>query len=325
MIFIKRISIVSAKILCSAIIAVFLSLFLEVGCLYADTEHSLSVLLNVPSQQFPSEDPRQKPGPIFYAEAQPLGEGSMYAWVKFDNDGNPSDIGVSLTERALYGLPKQTDEFEKYPLKLNLQDGIGFATFEYEIPLPKEVSTAPFTHISFNINPYGHAPHQVYDTEHFDFHFNLITPSERYAIRADNYDSFAALAYKHPPEEFLPPGYKTVHRAAEPRMGTHWFDFEGSEFHGGHWDKSFNIGSYNGEITFWEPMISVPYLATKPNITIPIKQPFAYPKSGYYPTHYSINHANGEYSVSLNGLQFRPAKLAENSNSLENYADIEKL
>lgn len=305
----------SARVVCSAVITIFFSLCLGLGAVHADTEHSPSDSLNTEPKEFSSADPRLKPGSIFYGEAQPLGQGNLRTWVKLDHQGNFSDIGVSLTEAALLGLPKETDDFGAYPLKLKLQDGIGFSTFEYELLLPKEVATAPFTHISFNTNPYGHGPHKVYDSEHFDFHFNLITPEERYAITANNYDAFVEKAYKEPLKEFLPPGYTTVPKAAEPRMGAHWFDFGGSEFHGNSWQKSFNIGCYDGEIVFWEPMISVAYLATKPNITVPISQPLAYPQSGYYPTHYSINYAKGEYSVSLNGLKFRSAKLAAAPNS----------
>lgn len=48
---------------------------------------------------------------IFYREAQPLGNGSTHTWLKLNEDGTPSDIGVSLTEAALSGLPEESETF----------------------------------------------------------------------------------------------------------------------------------------------------------------------------------------------------------------------
>lgn len=310
MITIKKLLKISAKLAFFLVIAIFIVLYLEPRTAHAATEHLSSKSSQLLLTESHSVDPRLNPGSVFYGEAQPLGEGSMRTWAKFYSNGNLSDIGVSLTEAALSSLPKETDNFKAYPLKLKLQDGSGFSTFEYELMFPKEISTAPFTHVSLNTNPYGHGPEKIYDAEHFDFHFNLISPEERYVIVVNDYDEFVKRATLEPPEEFLPTGYETVPMTAEPRMGAHWFDLAGSEFYGEHWLKSFNIGCYDGEIVFWEPMVSTAYLATKPNVSIPIKQPPAYPQSGYYPTKYSINYANGEYSVSLNGLTFRSGKLS---------------
>ncbi len=249
----------------------------------------------------------QEAAKVVYGEAQPLGNGSVRTWVKLDNNGNPSDIGVSFTEAALSGLPEESDNLGDYPLKLKLMDGIGHSTFEYELLFPKEASATPFTHISLNWNPSGHAPEGFTTVPHYDFHFNMLTPEERDAIGADAPDVFMAKAYKTPPAELVAKGYVAPPMAAEPRMGVHYFNPTLSEFQR-QFDKVFIYGFYDGNMAFWEPMITSSFLETKPNITDAIEQPAAYPKSSYYPTAYSVNYADGEYSVSLDGLSFRSSK-----------------
>jgi hypothetical protein len=304
----------SVKVLCCTIVTIFcLTCFLKPMPAYSE-----GLPLNsrgIHQNKSPTVVAQSDSTSIVYGEMQPLGEGSMRTWVKLDKNGNPSDIGVSMTEASLYSLPKENDDFGDYPVKLQLQDGIGCSTFEYELLFPKDISAPPFTHVALNTNPHGHGPPNIYDAAHLDVHFNFISPEERRAITEKDHDAFVEKAYKQPSVDLLPFGYKTVAKAAEPRMGTHWFNFGASEFHGSKWEKSFNIGSYNGKIVFWEPMISIAYLETKPNVTLPIKQPLSYPQTGYYPTEYSINYKNGEYLVSLNNLKYRLAEFAANPNS----------
>ena len=266
--------------------------------LHSDSEHSHSDSGYSPS----SVDPRLGSDSIFYGEAQPLGDGSMRTWVKLNSDGTPSDIGVSFNEEALSGLPEESDDFGEEPLKLTLLDGIGNSTFEYELLFPQEAE--PFTHMSLNYNPHGHAPAGVTNVPHFDVHFYMLTPEERHAIVADDLDAFLEKAYKMPPEELIPEGYLTAPNAAEPRMGVHYGD--PTDFQTP-WEKAFVYGFYDGEMAFWEPMIANSFLETKPNTSDAITQPSSYPTSGYYPTEYSVNYADGEYSVSLNELTFRSA------------------
>ncbi|MDJ0618180.1 MAG: DUF5602 domain-containing protein [Calothrix sp. MO_192.B10] len=246
-----------------------------------------------------------------YGESKPLGKGNAITWVKLDDSGHPLDIGVSFSKEALSGLPTESDKTGNYPLRLMMMDGSGNPTFEYELPLPTEVSVTPFTHVGINWNPKGHTPDGIFSFPHFDIHFYLMDCQKRYAIKATDHD-FLDKAYKAPPEEFVAPGYFPAPMSAEPRMGVHWVDATASEFHGETFTKTMIYGFYDGEIVFFEPMISRDFLLNKPNKTFPIKQTAAYPQDGYYPTAYSINYdANHEeYTVSLNGLTFRPATVA---------------
>jgi hypothetical protein len=92
-------------------------------------------------------------------------------------------------------------------------------------------------------------------------------------------------------------------------MGVHWLDVLAPEFNGGTFAKSFVIGSYNGRVNFYEPMFSFAYLNSKPNDTMPIRQPQAYQMAGYYPTSYTISYDKSpkEFTISLNNLVYRPA------------------
>jgi hypothetical protein len=60
-------------------------------------------------------------------------------------------------------------------------------------------------------------------------------------------------------------------------------------------------------MTFYEPMMAVDYLMTKPNFSTAIKMPSVYQRPGFYPTRYSItfDEKRREYSVSLEGLTWR--------------------
>ena len=266
---------------------------------------------NIGNSQFVS--PQSQSDSIFYGEVKPLGDGTIRTFVKFDKDDVPSEIGVVFTEAALLGLPEEYDHFgsdkfgSEFPLKLTLRDGTGFSTFEYELPFPIEASTTPFTHMALNWNPNGHQPEGIFTAPHFDFHFCMISPKERHSITVD--DDFLKKAYKQIPIGLDAEGYEALPLAAEPRMGLHWIDSTAPEFRKKAWTKSFLFGSFDGKIVFLEPMISKTFLETKSNTTDLIKQPSLYPQPGYYPTKYSVSYADGEYSVSLNGLIYRSLSL----------------
>jgi len=303
MVTVKKLSmaIVRAVLSMAIVGAVFFGFPLGLEVAHADSESSHLV------------SPQLQSNSIFYGETKPLGDGTVRTFVKFARDGSPSDIGVAFTEAALSGLPKESDHFgakkfgEEFPLKLTLRDGTGFSTFEYELPFPPEASATPFTHMALNWNPNGHQPEGIFTAPHFDFHFCTISSRERHSITVD--DDFLKKAYKQIPAKLGAKGYEALPLAAEPRMGLHWIDTTAPEFHGEPWTKSFIFGSFNGKIVFLEPMIAKAFLETKPNTTDSLKQPPLYPKPGYYPTAYSISYADGEYTVSLNGLIYHSLTL----------------
>lgn len=236
---------------------------------------------------------------IIKGEPKQLGDGSVYTWIRLDDNGNPDAVGVNLTGQALSGLPTISD-----PGGMKILGD--FVTFEYTLHFPKEISATPFNHAGLNWNPGGHVPPQFYGYPHFDFHFYAIPMSDRHMIKAIGEDT--NVCYKPPAPEFLPQDYICAPVSAEPMMGSHWVDLSSPEFNGQKFTRTFIYGFYNGNLIFWEPMVTKAFLETKPDFSEKIQQPEKYLKTGlYYPTSYSIKYddQNKEYSVSLEGFVLR--------------------
>jgi hypothetical protein len=129
----------------------------------------------------------------------------------------------------------------------------------------------------------------------------MIPEEQRLAIGPDDDDEFA----NAPPAQYLPSDYLMV-PGGVPQMGAHWVDLLAPEFNGGIFTRTFIWGSYDGHVIFLEPMITVDYLNGYPTETVPLRQPNAFERDGYYPTEYSVERLErpGAYRVSLRGLTF---------------------
>jgi hypothetical protein len=91
-------------------------------------------------------------------------------------------------------------------------------------------------------------------------------------------------------------------------MGKHWVDPYSDEFEAdGSFTQTFILGTYNKMIAFYEPMITLEYLLSKPDVTFDIPQPEAFQKPGYYPVKYVIkfDEAAKEYTISLGSFTKR--------------------
>jgi len=252
-----------------------------------------SFLMIVPLLVFSADAPMTRvKGKTVIGQEKPLGNGVVWSWVEYGPEGTPVAIGVTFTEAALSGLP------EKPPSDIPFWD--------HELSLPKQGQVPPFDHIAVDWNPAGHIPPGVYDVPHFDFHFYMISSNERNGITVNKEDM--AKHARKPSAEFIPAGYILPDGTQEPRMGSHWIDPDGPEFHGQPFNRTFIYGSYDGKVVFYEPMVSVAYLKeNRANATEAIKLPASYETPGYYPVAYSVKHdpVRREYTVSLEGLTRR--------------------
>lgn len=224
----------------------------------------------------------------------PFGSGTARSWVEVDGAGEPTTIGITLTEAALHGLPAE------------VTPGLIWVV-EYILSFPAEVPMLPFNHIGVNWNPKGHVPNGIYNTPHFDFHFYTITPEQRSGITARGED--LEKCRRTPMADHVPEGYVFAPESEEPGMGGHWIDPESHEFHGEDFTTTFIYGSYDGDVIFYEPMITRAYLESKPDVEIPVRVPKKYSVSGYYPSGYSVRFdpVREEYVVALEGMTFREA------------------
>jgi hypothetical protein len=217
----------------------------------------------------------------FYGPAIPIGNGVGRAWVSVNMQGDPTAVGINLSEKALEKLPEEATQFV-----LDFPDGKGGNFYK---------------HALVDWNPDGHEPPGVYDLPHFDFHFYIISNEARMAIGPDDQAQFA----NAPADEYLPPAYFQI-PGGVPQMGAHWGDGLSPEFNGGVFTKTFIWGSYDGSFIFWEPMITRAYLLTHPDELIAVRQPQAFEKDGWYATNYKISYTMNpnQYTIALTGLNF---------------------
>jgi hypothetical protein len=104
--------------------------------------------------------------PVFYGPTVPVGNGTARAWVRQNDEGDPVEVGIDLSEKALQNLP---DENASWVLLFPRTKGKNF-----------------YTHMLVDWNPHGHEPVGVYDLPHFDFHFYYVSNEERLGIPGVN-------------------------------------------------------------------------------------------------------------------------------------------
>lgn len=212
----------------------------------------------------------------YYGPAQKLGDGIVKSYYKEQHDGTPLEIGVNISLKGLEDLPTEEHEYGYY-LALH----------------PKAAETG-FTFIGFGWNPHGHEPPGVYDIPHFDVHFYFVPKEDVLSIEADDlagFNNHPASIYQ-PPMYFAPPG-------GVPQMGAHWVDLLAPEFNGGTFTRTYIYGSFDGKFIFYEPMVTLGYLLSKPDETIPVRLPGAFQEDGYHPTAYRITYDSKTRSYTI--------------------------
>ncbi|MFD4267539.1 DUF5602 domain-containing protein [Rhodococcus sp. NPDC058481] len=226
----------------------------------------------------------------FYGQSTDIGNGSARTFVALDAEGNPSEVGIRLTEAALDGLP----EHQGKPAEV------------FTLEFPEQVSGTPFEFATLDWNNHGHEPAGLFDKPHFDSHYFMMDEEKVAAIVPSDPD-FAAKAAKLPEPQYVPKDYVPAPVPAVPQMGAHWVDSTAGLAPGADFTQVFINGSWDGEYNFLEPMMTRDWLLTKPSLTEDIKQPQAYQKSGYYPTVYSVafDDEADEYVFTLGGMTHR--------------------
>ncbi len=221
------------------------------------------------------------PNPTYKGTEQVLGNGKVYTYLKFTGD-KPTSIGMTLTKGALENLSH------------------GSAT-SLILALPAEaVGKTPFDHLYLDFSHTGHEPPGIYDVAHFDVHFVMQPNAERSAIQP--YSPTTAAKYDNlPPDGIMPKPYFRL-PAGVPLMGVHWANPTSVELNGGKFTETLIMGSYDGKMTFIEPMITLELLQGKPNLSKPVPTPAKFAKAGYYPTTYSIKQVGDDIQISLDGL-----------------------
>ena len=259
-----------------------------------------------------------------YGEAKGLGDGFAQVYAELDGAGAPRVIGVSFDPGLLAGLPTMPNTWSRcFDKNGNGRiDAHGECNGDYELrfTLPHELAqraNTPFKWVSVNFNPMGHPPPAppVWAVPHYDFHFYLMGPEAVGQIRPGpcseliNCDDFKR-AQAPVPARYVHADHIDV-GAAVPDMGNHLIDSKSPELisQGRVFTHTFIFGAYDGHVVFYEPMITLPYLQSRPDTCVPIKQSEAWETEGYYPTRYCIRYlADAErYTVTLEDFVHRTA------------------
>jgi len=225
----------------------------------------------------------------FYGPEVSFGGGKVRSFVTLTHTGVPIELGVEISASAFAGLSTQPGEYS------------------YIVPLHQKARAAtPFDHIEVDWNPYGHPPPGIYDVPHFDFHFYKISLDQQMAI-PEYSPATASMFDAPPPTGYLPAGY-IPGPGGVAQMGKHWLDVLSPEFNGGMFTRTFIYGTYNGAVTFDEPMITKAYIENTVSSSTNFRQPqYFSPNNTYYPTKYNVytDAKTGDHYISLSGFVWR--------------------
>ena len=178
------------------------------------------------------------------------------------------------------------------------------------IEFPAQAKNTPFTYMMLDWNPNGHEPAGIYDKPHFDFHFYIQDLDEVMAIEPGSCGGLNCEAYeramKPVPGQFMPQGYINV-GSVVPYMGNHLINPASPEFLGTPFTRTFLYGTYDGQITFVEPMITKDSITKGGDQCSAIPHPPQFAELGYYATKYCtrFDATTDVYRVSLQDFVYR--------------------
>lgn len=225
---------------------------------------------------------------VFKSEVKTFQHGKAWTWYEEDANKNPLRLGIAIDDAAMNSLdrtdPNGPGHHHENSVSLKLH--------------PKATAATPFQHILLDWAPKGHEP--IYGKPHFDFHYYMTGEAERLAIPVyqqapDKFDN-------HPAQGYMPPTYIAIPEGV-PQMGTHWVDVTSPEIgQGAPFTQTFIMGSYDGKVTFWEPMITEEFILANPTFERAIPQPAKFQKAGLYPTKMRIEKKDGVTNIILEGF-----------------------
>ena len=218
--------------------------------------------------------------------------GKAWTWVKLDKQGNPQQIAITLDDAAMNSVPVGGTGGHDH-------SGGNYWLLKFN---PVTEAVIPFNFVMLNWNPIGHEPEQIYGKPHFDFHFYSQTIEQVSAIPPYEVDS--AKFKNAPAPEYFPANYVNA-GGGVPQMGAHWIDVTSGELNGQPFTETFLFGSFDGKITFYEPMITKAFLESQTNYQRAIPVPTKFQQDGWYPTAMRIVRHDGQTDVVLDKFVYR--------------------
>lgn len=209
----------------------------------------------------------------FYGPQLEIGNGHMRSWINITHSGRPLAIGLEMTDGALSNLPTDPANHMEATWHVKLHQ--------------KAHDVTPFDHLMINWNVMGHEPPPIYGLPHFDFHFYKVSMEE--VMSTTDPVKFNI----QPPAGYIPTAY--LFAGGVPMMGAHWVDLMSPELQAPNapgyaaFTHTMIYGSYDGEVTFVEPMITHAFLNSGATVQKWYRQPLLFSPTGTnYPTRYNI-------------------------------------
>jgi hypothetical protein len=230
---------------------------------------------------------------LFKGAVKDFQMGKAWTWYETDGAGKPMRLAIAIDEAAMNTLDRSIPGEGNNHMHEN----------DIVLTFPAQVSAStPFNHVGLGWNPHGHEPEFIYGLPHFDFHFYEITPEQVAAIPL--YDDAPEKFDNAPAADYFPANYFNP-GGGVPQMGVHWLDATSPEFNGQTFTQTFIYGSYDGKVTFYEPMITEAFILNNPSFQRAIPQPAKFQKSGYYPTKMRIQKTAGVTNIILEDFVYR--------------------
>jgi hypothetical protein len=216
----------------------------------------------------------------FYGPQEQVGEGHARTFVTISHTGVPQEVGVIFTDKAFSGLPATNTI--------------------YSLPFHHKAGEATlFTHVALGLSVHGHGlPPSGSIGPHFDFRIFMMTEEQRLAIPAPPAPGFNVA----PPPGYLPANYAL--NAPVAQIGRHWG--ENIFTAGMQVPHTMILGTWNGELTFINPIVTLETLRSGTSVSVAYPQPQFFARRGYYATRYNIySDKQGRYYVSLSDFVWR--------------------
>lgn len=230
------------------------------------------------------------------------GEIDLQTTAQVCRNGTPVYLGIWMSEEAFDLITSNEAEGDH-------QHSEGGVSYNLELP---ELEGVPYIYAGIDWGPQGHPP-APWQVPHFDLHFYLEEQETIAGIEG-------GIAEYEIPDERIPEGYVTAEALGAPRevvpgMGEHLLDPTTPELGGEQFTHTLIWGSYDvdgdglGDSIFTEPMVTSDFMANLDGeVVAPVALPAEVPRSGYYPTEYSIQHSADEgHLVTIQNFVWRDA------------------
>jgi hypothetical protein len=237
------------------------------------------------------KDHNDQPNKTFKGPELQFQHGKAWTWYEEDGSGKPVNLAVTVDSLAMHSLDTSHAENPGH-----------HHTNMISLVFPSQASKTPFRHFGLDWNPHGHEPEGIYGQPHFDFHFYMISEAERNEI--PSFDDDPTKFQIYPERSYMPANYIYI-LGGVPQMGSHWVDTLASELHGNLFTQTFLMGSYDGKVIFYEPMITHQFILDHPKFQRSVPQPAKVAIDGWYPTSVRLESEHGAASIIAEKFVYR--------------------